>query len=88
MIPVDKSFSFQRTADCWILHHHYMSSPKEGEPKKVSKKTYHGTLQQACATLVDKSLSDVPRVRLMMESMHELQTTLEEYVNEKQKEKK
>jgi len=85
MIVINDEFSIQNSPQCWILHQHYMSKPKDGsEAKMTSKRTYHATLRQACSALIDQSLHDCSRARSILRRMDDL---LEELVAKVEKEK-
>ena len=73
MIIINEEFSIQGSPHGWTLHRNYMSRPKDGsEPKKTSRRTYHATLRQACAALIDQSVESCPRARKIVQKLDNL----------------
>ena len=55
MIKFNDRFSCERDKYQWILTETYSGVDKKNKPKKHSRATYHGSLKQVCAYVVDKT---------------------------------
>ena len=78
MIKFNEEFSFERDKYNWILDQTVPGHDKDGAPKDQHRYTYHGTLAQACGTIIELS---VARCETLEEVIHLLTHAKEELVN-------
>lgn len=55
MIKINKNFFCKRDPYCWHLYHIIKSKDKDGNETEKTRITYHGTLEQICEVVIDRS---------------------------------
>ena len=52
-IKITERFTVRRDSYQWILSHYYEGKDKDGNPAEKSKQTYHATIKQCCAKILE-----------------------------------
>ena len=66
-IVINKRFHTHREYAQWVLYEVTEGKNKDGEVTKREKSTYHGSLEQVCKYVIDKSLGDCENLNQIIE---------------------
>ena len=81
MIRINEDFETFRDQYCWHLVHWTNTTHPKAKNKRTSRTTYHATLEQVCAAVIDRSAGELEDLKSIIELLKDAPKALAENVS-------